>query len=633
MERMKKDKYLWLALLLGLTMMLVFMLPRLLDPYSLEEDFRNWYWMHLFHDQELFPNDHFVSHHVVEVTAGPFNLFIYKSSPLYGLLYQLLSNFLPFILIGKLQVFPLTVMAIYFLYRIIERFVSPVAAMTISSIFVLMNFILSSLVSMTGGLQRSFVLPLLLAFLYFQWQGRYSLVAIILLLSGGLYPPLFLLLAITCCLELVLAGWQARHTLEKRQYILYSGGILLVGLFVSLLLWPAIVRQFTAFTLALDISGNWALLSDGRYAPGGRATVFYIFPFVGRGGVADQGLTIIIMLFLALFAFFVYCWQPERLHNFPRIFKSLFWASWIAFGLAWLGFFLTAAFPLYLPSRYTQSSLLLVLFVFVMVHAPPALQAAGRWIMVNTAILFWFGLVVSGMLVVSFFSLPEPESGVIAFGRGASRWLFLILAALLLILTIVVSRRPTPESSFSLPAAIDARTQGIAVGLLLLLGTIIVWALQPMMNHTVKYHTASASERELYAYVQSLPKDIRISGSPAISDSIPIFGKRQVFLTLERLGPNKQATIDALLAYYADDSTSVIDFCERYDIDYLVIYKQDFIMVREHNERYFYEPYDSTVASQLGQQPAFFLETITDRVKSFQKNDISLVACSTDVLR
>ena len=211
MERMKKDKYLWLALLLGLTMMLVFMLPRLLDPYSLEEDFRNWYWMHLFHDQELFPNDHFVSHHVVEVTAGPFNLFIYKSSPLYGLLYQLLSNFLPFILIGKLQVFPLTVMAIYFLYRIIERFVSPVAAMTISSIFVLMNFILSSLVSMTGGLQRSFVLPLLLAFLYFQWQGRYSLVAIILLLSGGLYPPLFLLLAITCCLELVLAGWQARQ--------------------------------------------------------------------------------------------------------------------------------------------------------------------------------------------------------------------------------------------------------------------------------------------------------------------------------------------------------------------------------------------------------------------------------------
>jgi hypothetical protein len=633
-QSIKRDRYLWLALLFSFAMILVMTWSDIVDPYSLEEDFRNWYWMHLFQDQELFPSDRFIERHIIEIALGPINLFVYKSSPLYGLLYQLLSNFVPFILLGKLQVFPLTLIAVYFLYRISERFVSPLAAMAICAIFVLMNFVLSSLVSMTGGLQRSFMLPLLLAFLYCWWQRRYGLVLIILGLAAGIYPPLFLLLIVTCFLELGQRVWKEEDALERKRYSMYLIGISSIITVIALSLLP-FIQEFTGSqTIALDISGNWELLSgDGRYAPGTRSTVFYSFPFVGRGGIADQGLTIIIIMFLALFASAIYWWQPERLHNFPPVLKSLFWASWITFGLAWLGFFLAASFPIYFPNRYTQSSLLLILFIFVMIHAPSALQTAGRWIVGNTRLLFWLSLMISGLFATLFFVLPEPTRGVIALGRGPSRWLFVIVAVLLPLLTYLVSQRSKKGLSLSHVATMDSRTQKIGVGLLLLLGIVIVWALQPQMNHTVKQFRASDSERKLYGYVQHLPKDTLLAGSPGISDAIPIFGKRNVLLTLERMGPNPQAITDTLLAYYTDEPAVLLDFCREYNVDHLIVYDQDFIRVREYGDSYFYEPYHTIVSSQIGQQRSFFLESLDDSAKSFQANDISVVACTEEVLR
>ncbi|MCA9978962.1 MAG: hypothetical protein KC413_24545, partial [Anaerolineales bacterium] len=116
-EKLDSNKYLWASLLLAAILTLLIMLPRLINPYSTEDDFRNWYWMHRFQDPDLFVNDSWINEHVLEFNVGSLRLVTLKESPLYGLLYQSLSSLFPIVLLGKLFVFPLTLIAVYYLYR------------------------------------------------------------------------------------------------------------------------------------------------------------------------------------------------------------------------------------------------------------------------------------------------------------------------------------------------------------------------------------------------------------------------------------------------------------------------------------------------------------------------------------
>lgn len=631
MEKFKEEKYLWLALLLGLAITLIVLLPRLLNPYSTEDDFLNWYWMHRFEDPALFPNDYVIESNIIEVAVGPVTLITQKSSPLYGLLYQLLSNFMPIILLGKLLVFPLTAVAIYYLYRISERLTSSKAAMTICIFFVLLNLLLPTLISTTGGFQRSFVLPLLLAFLYYWGQGRVGVTAVVLILTAGIYAPLFVLLLVTCTFDLAWSWWAERHSPARRQYSLYMGGVALLGGIGTLLLWPR-VGGLIQRALSFDRPDIVTLLADNsRYGPSGRSNLFLYFPLVGRGGIADHGTTILIIMFLALFALTIAVWQPQRVRRLPREFKSLFWASWAAFALAWLGFLLTTSFPLYLPSRYTQSSLLLLLFIFVMVNSSEALQAATTWISNNTKQLLWLNVPLAALFVALFFLLPEPQEGVIAFGRGSSRWLLLMLAVLLLFLTVLLGGRPGRARPIARSRPLDPRLQNVALAMVIVLGTISIWVLQSLMIYT--YHWPTETEQKMYAYLETVPKQSLVAGNPVLSDPIPLYSKRKVLLTYERLGPSNTAVTDALLAYYADNPTDLLAFCNEYEVHYLVVDKNDFVTARQPGRSFFWEPYNSVVAPVIEQRSTFVLDTLPDSAKSFQQDNIYIAPCTEDAIK
>jgi hypothetical protein len=634
LESIKRDKHLWLTLLISLTIILVAMLPRLLNPYSTEDDFLNWYWMNRFYDPDLFPNDPAIERNLLELTIGPVNLFIFRNSPLYGLLFQLFSPFIHFILLGKLLVFPLAALSVYCLYRISELFVTPAAAMVICLLFVLLNLILPSLVSFMGGFQRSFALPLLLAFSYAWWRQRYWVAFAILFVAGGIYPPLFVILMMTALLELMLFWWANRKTVAGRKYRLYLVGVLLVAFVVLGLLWPVVENRFLRLVTAFANSPSVAavLADDGQHGPFGRGSLFYVFPFVGRGGLIDHGMTNVVVLFLTLFAAGIATWQPQRLRALPRVFKTLLAAGFIGFALAWTGFFLTAFFPFYLPSRYTQSVIFLALFIFVMVNTPDALQAAARWVKGKRSLLLGPNLLIAGFLLFLFFYLPVNQSGEPAIGQGATRWLLLALAALLVVLTGIVHRRAraNPSQVSGTVRETDSRGRNVGMGLLILVAIIVVWALRPFMYYT--YFLASDAQKEMFAFIQTLPKDSLLTGTPD-ANHIPMFGQRSVLLTYERLGPGFKGTIDALLAYYADDPDDLLAFCDQYGVSYLVVNEQDFIQVREPDHRYFYEPYHSIVAPQLEQRNTFVLEMLPDSARSFQQDEWSLVACTADVLR
>jgi hypothetical protein len=630
LKQIKQDKYLWLTLLAGLAIIFVVMLPRFFDPYSTEDDFLNWHWMHRFTEPDLFPNDTVAKSSVYELTIGSSTLMIHKTSPLYGLLFQLLTPFISLILLGKLLVFPLITIAIYYLYRISERLTSPPVAAAICLSFVLLNIVLTSLVSVVGGFQRSFALPLLLAFIYYWWQGHYGRSLFVLFLAGGIYPPLFVLLAITAVFKLLLSWWSDRHKPASHRYAIYLLGIVLVGLMVIGLLWPIVESRVVA-AFANDVATGVSLADDSRFGPYGRLNLFNIYPVVGRGGIADHGTTSILIMVFALLAVPIVTWQPQRLYEFPRIFKTLFWASWFAFLLAWVTFLLTQTFVIYLPSRYTQASVLLILFVFVAVNGPAATRSAARWIMFNTAVWFWFNLLLGSLIILMVLIWPQPAEDVVTLGRGLSRWLLFSLATLLIVLAVLIRQRPRAEPVQTDRKEIGGYQKKLGIGLLVLVGMIFIWLVRPFMDYT--YFTASSAQRAMYAYIQTLPKDMLLAGSPDVN-SIPMFGQRSVLYNYGRLGPTLATVVDAVTAYYASEPAPILAFCQQYGVDYLIINQYDFVRARQPDGRYFYEPYHSMAVSQIGppQTTAFFLETLPASAKSFQQDEWSIAPCTPERL-
>ncbi|MCA9959690.1 MAG: hypothetical protein KC443_11685 [Anaerolineales bacterium] len=627
-EKLDSNKYLWASLLLAAILTLLIMLPRLINPYSTEDDFRNWYWMHRFQDPDLFVNDSWINEHVLEFNVGSLRLVTLKESPLYGLLYQSLSSLFPIVLLGKLFVFPLTLIAVYYLYRIDTKLVSPQNAFIISIVFVLMNLSLTSMVSTVGGFQRSFMLPLLLAFLYYLLEGRFRETIIVLLISGILYPPLFLLQMVTYGLEMLLSWWPNRHTEAGRKYGKWLGGAVLIGIVIVLLLFPVLQRLLKNIT-RIDPVANWqAIFAATRYGSAGRFQVFLIFPFVGRGGIADHGITIFAILFLALFATAITVWQPQRIRAFPRVFKSLFWASWISFALAWSGFLITESFLLYLPSRYTQSSLLLVLFLFVTIHIYDAFLAMAKGMTNRTSSWMWLNVPVAGLLIALFFLLPPPETGEIAFGRGDSRWVLLGAAILLLVLTAVRLRSPV-SAPVKTSKPITSRVKWGGGVLLLLVGIAITWALQSFLT----YYRASNAEQAMYQYLQTLPKDVMLAGDPSVMDAVPLFGKRQVLFGRDRVHPDDKLVQDMLLAYYTDQSSELLMFCQQYGVDYFIVNQDNFADHLDETPTYFYEPYNSAVAPIIQQHQTFVLATLPDVVKTFQQDNLYVVPCTENAFQ
>jgi hypothetical protein len=88
----------------------------------------------------------------------------------------------------------------------------------------------------------------------------------------------------------------------------------------------------------------------------------------------------------------------------------------------------------------------------------------------------------------------------------------------------------------------------------------------------------------LYAYLQTLPKDVVIAGHPTEMDNIPLLAQRKVLANQELAlpyytgyyGAVRQRLSDMLLAYYADEVQQVQDFVARYGVDYILLNTRHF---------------------------------------------------------
>jgi hypothetical protein len=120
----------------------------------------------------------------------------------------------------------------------------------------------------------------------------------------------------------------------------------------------------------------------------------------------------------------------------------------------------------------------------------------------------------------------------------------------------------------------------------------------------------------LYTVLNQTPKSSLIAGHPSLMDNVLTFGRRNVFASFELAHPWSKGLwqklrprlVDLFDAYYAKDSNTVMKFCLKYRIDFLVVDNRHFTIEFLKN-RPFFEPFDQMIQKTVRNRRHFALLT------------------------
>jgi hypothetical protein len=358
------------------------------------------------------------------------------------------------------------------------------------------------------------------------------------------------------------------------------------------------------------------------YRAGGSMPLFFWFPFVGRGGFVNNGEDAVHLLILLCIGCLIFLIRGLRAFDVPFEIWCVLWASLIMFALSWMAIWLTNSFLLYLPSRYTRVGLLLFLLVFVVWNSRDAAKEAVVSIQRNPRRLAWLiggvALLVLGLVLL----YPSDWSRISGFNM---KWLLAPAGLIFSVLAIVVIKKPSP----TIP---DISSLSQAPAGRVLIGTTIVaclvgWAVYAPVVSKVDFLDPPPAERELLRFLETLPKDVLLAGTPCALDNVPLFAKRQVLFNCDLGGQDANCIREALNAYYTDDAQVVMDFCQAHGVDYLVVdlgvYSEEYLAAGQ----IFFEPYNQELLPRIADRDAFVLEQVSDDIKIFQSEGFFVVPC------
>jgi hypothetical protein len=631
----------FLLVTLGVTLLatLWLQLGRIADPYVVEEDFRNLYWMHLFRDPDLFSEDALLWPHTVKVPLNNTTLIVDAGSPGYSLLFQLADQVVSFVLFSKLLIFPLTLLAVYYLFRIVDHLHGPAVAFCVSMFFLVLNFASATSVSTTGGLHRSFIFPLLLAMVYYLMIGRDRSAALVIVLSALLYPPAFVMNCLLYGLTLLSPGSESRWPVTIAWSRLRP---LMVAVFLGLLiLSPVFLLQMrraglaTDVPIAQDLSGSLPsstpthMLLDPFYKKGNLGAIFDFFPLVGRAGLAPPGIGVFQIVMLFVLAVPTWILNRSVIVTLDPVLKRFFLASWIGFTLAWLGIIFTSSLLLYFPSRYTDAPLFLFLLIFVGLNADKTLRRAASFLVTVRAHLLWLLLPALLLVFIVAVTLPAPQQAG-RFEPGDLRGVLIMLGLAILLLAVIIMRRKRREPAKQVvgPMKWNPWSQLLFAAFGVLISAVYVSVLQP------RFFKASQPERELYKYLETLPADVRLAGSPQLASAIPLFAARQVLFSCKRSGSDFDLVLAGLDAYYAPagGEERIVNFCRDYDVDYLVVDQAGYTPENLEKAYCRFGPYDTDFRQTLPERAPFALAEVPDELTVFRSDSVIVVPCDERLL-
>lgn len=147
----------------------------------------------------------------------------------------------------------------------------------------------------------------------------------------------------------------------------------------------------------------------------------------------------------------------------------------------------------------------------------------------------------------------------------------------------------------------------------------------------------ASKNKGLYEYLSSLPEDAMIAATPSLADNIPTFSQRKVFINYELSQPIfdkywkiiKKRTYNFFDAYYSKDLLHVYKFCERNQIDYLVIDKTHFTKQYLMRRWLYFEPFNSYIKEIVKNRSHFALDNIPDKDKLYIEDSIFVIKKDT----
>ncbi|MCP4373294.1 MAG: hypothetical protein GY797_35085 [Deltaproteobacteria bacterium] len=614
--------------------------PRLIDYFKVDGDFRTFYWMNHFQDSALFLDvPAYIPIYILGI-EWPFML----TSPGYGFLFYIASFIVSPVLFSKILAFAILPIAMLYLFEFGRITRGRETGFLLALAFMLLILASPSSTSIIPGLQRSFAVPLIIALVYYLHREKYVGAAIATVVSTLIYPPMFMLGAITWALYVIRIRWKPslRLTIKYRALGILLGTALIGAAIMAPVVLPRVLGLFdtrnqpsgnvqtkdTQTESNPILAESYKYLWDNpRYRTGGQYPLFFLFPLVGRGGLVnngEDGVHILVLLSLSVLIFLV---RRRKAFDLPYVIWCVFWASLISFVLSWMGIWLTNSFVLYLPSRYTRIGLFLFFLVFVVWNAKDAVAEAIVFIRRNPKSLQWIVGVVGILVLALVFLYPSELSRIGGFNM---KWLLVPTALIFTVLAVAVIRRPASTAG-------NVSTVRRVPGGRLFIGLIIAvfvlgWAIYAPIVSGVDFLDPPPEERALLEFLETLPKDVLLAGTPIALDNVPLFAKRQVLFNHDVGGANSTTIREALAAYYSDDPHAVVDFCQEYNVDYLVIDTQAYTQDYLSTQKIYFEPYNQELMPRVIKQGTFLLAEIPASKLVYTSGPYRVIKCDADTI-
>ena len=333
--------------------------------YIVQDDARQHvFWMMLFVDRELFPND-FIANYFRSVAPAGYSL-LYKLAATIGIHPLFFHKILPLFL---------ELISTYYCFGIcLEMLPVPLTGFIAS---LLLNQHIWMTDDLASATPRAFIYPIFLGFLYYLLRGSLLPCLGAIALTGLFYPPYALVAAGVLILRLL--NWEngrLRLSGDRTHYLFCSAGLGVV--FLVMLPYALDRSEFGPTYTAAEAKQMGEFAADGRNAFFRPNPVDYWL--TGRGsGMFPKSLftpvTNCAGLLLPVFLLFRSTFPlSQQIHSKIWLLMQLFLASSAMFFAAH-----ATVFKLYQPGRYTAYSLRIIIVLLGAIALTLILDNVARW--------------------------------------------------------------------------------------------------------------------------------------------------------------------------------------------------------------------------------------------------------------
>jgi hypothetical protein len=631
--RVRVDRRIWL-ILVSVLAVLCLQVPAFADQFRVDEDFRLYYWMHRFQDPELFPRDGLQYGYVnVSLPWGTLPLPSYSLG--YGLLFYAASFLVNPLVFSKVLPLLLVGPTVWYLTEYGKSVRNESTGLVLAIGLMILNLASPTSISVLSGLHRSFSCPLLIAFLYYLGRGKHAAAAATVVISALIFAPVFVLTVAIWGLSAIRldSGTRPAVSIIPRGF----GLLVVASLLGVLILTPTglLAAIETPNTVGsrnppTDVDSNpWGplLWHSPKNEPGSRYPLFYVFPLIGAGGLIEKGANGLHLLILLSLGLLIHVVRGRPAFDLPCEIWCVLWGSLILFALDWMSGLVLGSFLLYLPSRYTRVGLFLFLSMFVLLNIGDTIREAARWIRSNPDTVAWL---TGGVLVLVLGLVLLYPSNRTQFMGINMKCVLAPASVLLVVLSALSLGWPRTSANVSKPTKTTLGRIGLGVAAAV---SLVGWSAYARAISKASTLDPPPAERELLGFLETLPKDVLLAGTPHTLDSVPLFAKRQILFSCEQISQDEVLMRKALDAYYAEETGTVLDFCRVHGVDYLVVNSHTYSEEYIEGDWLFFEPYNGELLPRVKARDTFALAEVPDDGKVFESGELFIVPCTEAALR